>query len=106
SLLLQIPASSAEALLQALPAGPAADGPLLAPIDPVQEVWAAGVTYLRSRVAREHESATGDIYEKVYDAERPEIFPKATGWRVSGPEESIRARADSSWDVPEPELVI
>jgi 2-dehydro-3-deoxy-D-arabinonate dehydratase len=106
ALLLQVPAASAAALLQSLPTGPDADGPLLAPIDAVQEVWAAGVTYLRSRVAREHESATGDIYEKVYDAERPEIFPKAAGWRVAGPEDGIRARSDSSWDVPEPELVI
>jgi 2-dehydro-3-deoxy-D-arabinonate dehydratase len=57
-------------------------------------------------VAREHESATGDIYERVYDAERPEIFPKATGWRVAGPDEGIRVREDSSWNVPEPELVI
>jgi 2-dehydro-3-deoxy-D-arabinonate dehydratase len=106
ALLLQVPASSAQSLLQTLPTGPSVDDPLLAPIDAVQEVWAAGVTYMRSRVAREHESATGDIYERVYDAERPEIFPKAIGWRVSGPEEGIRVRSDSSWDVPEPELVI
>jgi 2-dehydro-3-deoxy-D-arabinonate dehydratase len=106
ALLLQVPASSGQALLQSLPAGDEADGPLLAPVDAVQEVWAAGVTYMRSRVAREHESATSDIYERVYDAERPEIFPKAAGWRVAGPQDGIRVRTDSAWNVPEPELVI
>jgi 2-dehydro-3-deoxy-D-arabinonate dehydratase len=106
SLLLQVPASSVQALLSSLPTGSAADGPLLAPVDAIQDVWAAGVTYMRSRVAREHESATADIYEKVYDADRPEIFPKAIGWRVRGPEDPIRVRQDSTWDVPEPELVI
>jgi 2-dehydro-3-deoxy-D-arabinonate dehydratase len=105
SLLLQVPASSVASLLNSLPSGPEADGPLLAPVDAIQDVWAAGVTYMRSRVAREHESATADIYERVYDAERPEIFPKAIGWRACGPEDLIRVRKDSHWDVPEPELV-
>jgi 2-dehydro-3-deoxy-D-arabinonate dehydratase len=82
------------------------DGPLLAPIEPQQEVWASGVTYLRSRVAREAESATGDIYQRVYTAERPELFYKASGWRVVPPEGSIRVRADSGWNVPEPELTL
>lgn len=78
---------------------------LVAPID-VQEVWAAGVTYLRSRDARMEESTEQDVYERVYDAERPEVFLKATPDRVSGPDEEIAIRGDSTWDVPEPELAL
>jgi 2-dehydro-3-deoxy-D-arabinonate dehydratase len=78
---------------------------LLAPIDE-QEVWAAGVTYLRSRDARMEESATRDVYDKVYEADRPELFLKATPNRVSGPREPVAIRGDSSWDVPEPELAL
>lgn len=77
-----------------------------APIDPYQEVWAAGVTYLRSRDARKEESAVADMYQKVYEAERPEIFSKSIGWRVSGNGTPIRIRKDSQWNVPEPELVL
>jgi 2-dehydro-3-deoxy-D-arabinonate dehydratase len=80
-------------------------GRLWAPIDE-QEVWAAGVTYLRSRDARMEESAQKDVYDRVYDAERPELFLKATPHRVSGPGEPIAIRADSGWDVPEPELAL
>jgi 2-dehydro-3-deoxy-D-arabinonate dehydratase len=83
-----------------------AAGALLPPIEPAQEVWASGVTYLRSRDARKAESVTGDIYQKVYEAERPELFFKAAGWRVVGPEDTIRVRADSRWNVPEPELTL
>jgi 2-dehydro-3-deoxy-D-arabinonate dehydratase len=83
-----------------------ADGPLLAPIEPHQEVWASGVTYLRSREARQAESSTGDIYQRVYEAERPELFYKAAGWRVVGPGNPVRVRADSRWNVPEPELTL
>jgi 2-dehydro-3-deoxy-D-arabinonate dehydratase len=86
-------------------AEPAA-GPLLPPIEPDQEVWASGVAYLRSRDARKAESATGDIYEKVYEAERPELFFKALGRRVVGPSDAIRVRRDSRWNVPEPELTL
>jgi 2-dehydro-3-deoxy-D-arabinonate dehydratase len=78
---------------------------LRAPIDE-QEVWAAGVTYLRSRDARMEESAQKDVYDRVYDADRPELFLKATPHRVSGPGEPIAIRADSGWDVPEPELAL
>jgi len=78
----------------------------LAPIDPLQEVWAAGVTYLRSRDARRVESTVANMYDRVYDAARPELFLKAAGWRVVGTEMPIRIRADSRWNVPEPELVI
>lgn len=78
---------------------------LLAPLDR-QEVWAAGVTYLRSRQAREDESQGSGIYDRVYDAERPELFFKATPARVSGPHEPIRIRMDARWNVPEPELAL
>lgn len=81
-------------------------GDLLAPVEPSQEVWASGVTYLRSREARETESATADIYQRVYQAQRPELFFKAIGWRVVGPSERIHVRKDSRWSVPEPELVL
>ncbi len=77
-----------------------------APIDPYQEVWAAGVTYLRSRDARKAESTVADMYQTVYEAERPEIFSKSIGWRVSGNGLPIRIRKDSHWNVPEPELVL
>lgn len=80
------------------------DVPLLAPIDG-QEVWAAGVTYERSRDARKDESAGGgDFYDHVYDAERPELFFKAVPRLVAGPGAPVRVRRDSSWNVPEPEL--
>lgn len=83
-----------------------ASGRLLPPIDR-QEVWAAGVTYLRSKVARMEESAGGgSFYEKVYDAERPEIFFKATPSRVVGPGGNVRIRQDARWNVPEPELAL
>jgi 2-dehydro-3-deoxy-D-arabinonate dehydratase len=93
-------------LLEALPAGEPASGPALAPLDLMHEVWASGVTYLRSREARRAESATADVYERVYDAERPELFYKSTGWRTVGPGERIRIRQDSRWNVPEPEMVL
>jgi 2-dehydro-3-deoxy-D-arabinonate dehydratase len=76
---------------------------LLKPTD-AQEVWAAGVTYERSRVAREEESAGSGIYERVYTAPRPEIFFKATPSRTVGPGEPVAIRKDSAWNVPEPEL--
>lgn len=78
----------------------------LAPIDGETEVWAAGVTYERSEMARREESETPDIYAKVYKAERPELFFKANARRVIGHNGIIAVRADSSWDVPEPELAV
>ncbi|MEA3208159.1 MAG: 2-dehydro-3-deoxy-D-arabinonate dehydratase [Chthoniobacter sp.] len=81
---------------------------LLAPIQS-QEVWAAGVTYLRSRDARIEESKDsggGSFYDRVYDAERPEIFFKATPHRVVGPGGPLTLRSDSKWNVPEPELTL
>jgi 2-dehydro-3-deoxy-D-arabinonate dehydratase len=78
---------------------------LLAPAES-QEVWAAGVTYLRSRSARMEESSTQDVYARVYEAERPELFFKAAGWRVVGQGGGVGVRPDSTWSVPEPELAV
>jgi 2-dehydro-3-deoxy-D-arabinonate dehydratase len=79
---------------------------LLAPIGS-QEVWAAGVTYFRSRDARiEESSGGGDFYAKVYEAERPELFFKAPPYRVVGPGANVRIRRDATWNVPEPELTL
>ncbi len=85
----------------------APDG-ILAPIES-QEVWAAGVTYFRSRAARMAESELaggGDFYDRVYVAERPEVFFKATPHRVVGTGAAVRIRRDSKWNVPEPELTL
>ena len=76
---------------------------ILAPVDR-QEIWAAGVTYERSRSARVEESQQGTVYDQVYVADRPELFFKAPAWRVRGPGETVGIRADSAWNVPEPEL--
>ena len=70
------------------------------------EVWGAGVTYLRSRDAREVETESKGIYEKVYSAVRPEIFLKDSGLRTVGPGDAISVRSDSNWTVPEPELTV
>ena len=79
---------------------------LLAPIDR-QEVWAAGVTYIRSKSARMEESETAaSCYDRVYESPRPELFLKATPHRVVGPERPLRIRSDSQWNVPEPELTL
>ena len=81
---------------------------ILAPIGS-QEVWASGVTYFRSRTARMEESEKaggGSFYDRVYEAERPELFFKSTAWRVIGNHGTVRIRRDSSWDVPEPELTL
>lgn len=81
---------------------------LLPPVEN-QEIWAAGVTYMRSRSARMEESKEaggGDFYDRVYVADRPEIFFKATRHRVSGHGQPVRIRKDSSWNVPEPELAL
>jgi 2-dehydro-3-deoxy-D-arabinonate dehydratase len=80
---------------------------LLAPVDGRTEVWAAGVTYERSRTARMAESEhSADIYDRVYDAPRPELFFKSAAWRVSGPGAPVSVRADSAVTVPEPELAV
>ncbi len=87
---------------------PKTDMPIRPPIG-TQEIWAAGVTYFRSRTARmeEAESGGGDIfYDKVYEASRPELFFKSTASRVRGHGDAVCIRSDSSWDVPEPELTL
>jgi 2-dehydro-3-deoxy-D-arabinonate dehydratase len=106
SQLLRLPAAELRATLDA--AGPVVTGAMtiLAPIDGETEVWAAGVTYKRSQEARVEESTTPDIYTRVYEAQRPEIFFKASPRRVAGPDQQVVVRADSTWDVPEPEVAI
>jgi 2-dehydro-3-deoxy-D-arabinonate dehydratase len=84
------------------------DAELLAPIG-TQEVWASGVTYFRSRSARMEESKAaggGDFYDRVYAAERPELFFKSLPYKVVGPGQPVRIRRDAAWSVPEPELVV
>src|SRR4051794_41399252 len=108
---VELLAGSLDALLAAGSLDAEADGPvpaasvLLAPVEG-QEVWAAGVTYAASRTARNEESGGHDFYDLVYDAERPELFFKAAPGRVRGPGATIGVRADSGWDVPEPELAL
>jgi 2-dehydro-3-deoxy-D-arabinonate dehydratase len=107
---------TAEAPAQWLDAQIAIAEPIMAPSAfsaPIenQEVWAAGVTYLRSRDARMEEASEtggggGSFYDKVYDAERPELFFKATPHRVVGDRGEVRVRSDARWNVPEPEVVL
>jgi 2-dehydro-3-deoxy-D-arabinonate dehydratase len=94
------------ALLEAPAAGPVPAG--ARPLAPVggQPVWAAGVTFRRSRDARLEESGGLDAYDKVYLAERPELFLKALPGTARGPDQAVGVRADSDWDVPEPELAV
>jgi 2-dehydro-3-deoxy-D-arabinonate dehydratase len=82
---------------------------VLAPVGSRQEIWACGVTYLRSKIGRQEESkgaGGGEFYARVYEAERPEVFFKATPQRVVGPNDKVKIRKDSTWDVPEPELTL
>jgi 2-dehydro-3-deoxy-D-arabinonate dehydratase len=79
---------------------------MLPPVDGLTEVWASGVTYERSSTARQEESQVADVYARVYDAERPELFFKSPAWRVCGPGEPIGIRPDSEISVPEPELAL
>ncbi|HTX40388.1 MAG TPA: fumarylacetoacetate hydrolase family protein [Acidobacteriaceae bacterium] len=96
-------------LSESAPTGtPVDQSELLAPIG-TQEVWAAGVTYLRSRAARMAESKDaggGDFYDRVYSAERPELFFKSMAHKVVGPHGTVGLRSDASWSVPEPELAL
>jgi 2-dehydro-3-deoxy-D-arabinonate dehydratase len=92
----------------AAPCPPHAADELLAPIG-TQEIWAAGVTYYRSRDARmeeAHDAGGSDFYARVYDAPRPELFFKANAHRVVGPGGPVRIRRDAAWSVPEPELTL
>ena len=79
---------------------------LLPPVDALTEVWAAGVTYKRSRAAREEESDQPDVYSRVYEADRPELFFKSVAWRVVGTGEPIGVRSDSAINAPEPEIAL
>ena len=101
------PGATARLLVDpATAAVPLAKTTLLAPVDR-QEVWAAGVTYKRSKTARMEESvAAASAYDKVYVAARPELFFKSMPHRVVGPDRPVRIRSDSKWNVPEPELVL
>jgi 2-dehydro-3-deoxy-D-arabinonate dehydratase len=106
SALFELPRRTMLQLLKNLPEGEAVTDEGDAPIDANQEVWAAGVTYLKSRDARRVESTVADMYDRVYEATRPELFFKSLGWRVAGNKMPIRIRSDSHWNVPEPELVL
>jgi 2-dehydro-3-deoxy-D-arabinonate dehydratase len=86
---------------------PVLSGPRrLPPVDGLTEVWACGVTYERSSAARQEESDVADVYARVYEAERPELFFKSPAWRVCGDGEPIGIRPDSQISVPEPELAL
>jgi 2-dehydro-3-deoxy-D-arabinonate dehydratase len=104
--LLAVPLDQARTMVEAVTREARSDLPgdrVLPPVDR-QEVWAAGVTYLRSRDGRKEESGHGSLYDDVYDNERPEIFFKASPWRVVGDRDAVGIRADSGWDVPEAEI--
>jgi 2-dehydro-3-deoxy-D-arabinonate dehydratase len=105
-LLLQRPLAEIRALVEQ--PSSVEDGPVrpLPPVDGRTEVWASGVTYVRSREARREESQVADVYSLVYEAERPELFFKSAAWRVVGDGEPIGVRPDSTVDVPEPELAL
>ncbi|WP_235780060.1 fumarylacetoacetate hydrolase family protein [Sinomonas notoginsengisoli] len=104
--LLALEVPEALRMLEAAPLASEAPVQVLAPVDDHTEVWAAGVTYQISKEARMEESTEADIYDRVYDAERPELFFKALGWRVSGPGGAAGIRSDSELNVPEPELAL
>ncbi|HET7269888.1 MAG TPA: fumarylacetoacetate hydrolase family protein [Rubrobacter sp.] len=104
--LLEVRSADVRGILEGQSREEVAGEPLLPPVEPAHEVWASGVTYLRSREARELESSDANAYERIYDAERPELFFKAPGWRVVGHGDRVRIREDSRWNVPEPELVL
>jgi 2-dehydro-3-deoxy-D-arabinonate dehydratase len=104
--LLACPKEAMLNILKAIPKDEEATGPLLAPVEADQEIWASGVTYQRSRDARKAESQVADVYQLVYEAVRPELFLKGVGHRARGHGVPIRVRRDSSWNVPEPELTL
>ncbi|WP_250037252.1 fumarylacetoacetate hydrolase family protein [Paractinoplanes maris] len=105
--LLALPLDQARAVVERAVREPGPDlpGEALAPVDR-QEVWAAGVTYLRSRDGRKEESGHGALYDHVYDNDRPELFFKSSPWRVVGDGDAVGIRADSGWDVPEAEVAL
>ncbi len=101
--LLGLPRDRARAAVEAAARADPVRGDLLAPVES-QEVWAAGVTYERSRDGRVAESTEADVYTRVYSAERPELFFKASGPRVVGHGQTVGVRVDSPWNAPEAEL--
>lgn len=101
--LLAMSLDEARAAVTGATAASASQASVLAPVDQ-QEVWAAGVTYRRSRDGRMEESDNPSVYDLVYEADRPEIFFKSTAERVVGPDDAVGIRLDSGWDVPEPEV--
>lgn len=106
ALLEQEPPALIELLKDHFPEVALAEVELCAPVEQ-QEVWAAGVTYLRSKRARMAESDfSASAYDRVYEAERPELFFKALGSKVVGTEEAVGIRTDARWSVPEPELAL
>lgn len=108
--LLRLPLAEIRALVEAAaqqPSESAAEMRRLPPVDSLMEVWAAGVTYERSRAARVLESDRApDVYDLVYEAARPELFFKSVAWRVTGDGEAVAVRRDSEINVPEPELAL
>lgn len=108
--LLELPAADLRQLIEVTTAAETShrlgDVVTLPPIDGLTELWAAGVTYRRSREARVEESTEQSVYERVYDARRPELFFKALPWRVVTDAEPIAIRDDSALNVPEPELAV
>ena len=101
--LLRMSLTEAQSTVESAGAATDVGGTLLPPVD-TQEVWGAGVTYERSRDGRIEESTDGGIYDRIYQARRPELFLKATAQRVVGDEGTVGVRADSPWNAPEPEL--
>jgi len=104
--LLALPLAAIRSLLEGAAAPVGRPLRTLPPVDGDTEVWAAGVTYRRSREARVEESRDGDVYTRVYSAERPELFFKSVAWRVVGDGEPVGVRADSESNTPEPELAL
>lgn len=107
--LLRLTAADLRSVCSQTTVGPplASNVRLLPPVDSLMEVWAAGVTYQRSREARVLESDhAADVYDLVYEADRPELFFKSSAWRVTGHGETISVRQDSEINVPEPELAL
>jgi 2-dehydro-3-deoxy-D-arabinonate dehydratase len=104
--LLALPLDQAWAVVEAAAREARGDMPGEAELPPVdeQEVWAAGVTYMRSRDGRKEESGHGSLYDDVYDNDRPELFLKSSPWRVVGDGDAVGIRVDSGWDVPEAEV--
>lgn len=104
--LLSMNSNEARSIIKAASHSVTAPTQLVAPIDSFHEVWACGVTYLRSKVGRMEESEIPDLYSRVYEADRPEIFYKSIGWRVIPNGQPVGIRRDSGWDVPEAEVVL